>query len=55
MSLDGSQCPALEGIPGKVSGAWALKGTGVPSKAHLENPGAGRPAFGGVGLGHEPL
>jgi hypothetical protein len=26
-SLDWSQCPAVESVPGKVSGAWVLKGT----------------------------
>jgi hypothetical protein len=24
-SLDWSQCPAVESIPGKVSGAWVLR------------------------------
>jgi len=26
-ALDWSQCPAAESIPGKVSGAWVLRGT----------------------------
>ncbi len=26
-SLDWSQCPAVESVPGKVSGAWVLRGT----------------------------
>ena len=26
-ALDWSQCPAVESIPGKVSGAWVFKGT----------------------------
>jgi hypothetical protein len=26
-ALDWSQCPAVESIPGKASGAWMLKGT----------------------------
>ena len=26
-ALDWSQCPVIEGIPGKVSGAWVFKGT----------------------------
>ena len=26
-SLDWSQCAAVESIPGKVSGAWVLRGT----------------------------
>jgi len=29
-ALDWSQCPAVESIPGKVSGAWVLKGTRMP-------------------------
>lgn len=29
-SLDWSQCPAVESIPGKVSGAWVFKGTRTP-------------------------
>jgi len=35
--LDWSQCPAVERIPGKVSGAWLFKGTRVPVKALFEN------------------
>ena len=31
-TLDWSQCPAVESIPGKVSGAWVLKGTRNKSK-----------------------
>jgi hypothetical protein len=26
-SLDWSQCPAVESIPGKMSGAWVFRGT----------------------------
>jgi uncharacterized protein (DUF433 family) len=40
-SLDWSQCPAVESIPGKVSGAWVLKGTRTPVKALFENLEAG--------------
>ena len=29
-ALDWSQCPAVESIPGKVSGAWVLRGTRMP-------------------------
>jgi uncharacterized protein (DUF433 family) len=29
-SLDWSQCPAVESVPGKVSGAWVFKGTRMP-------------------------
>ena len=35
--LDWNQCPAVERIPGKVSGAWVFKGTRVPVKALFEN------------------
>jgi uncharacterized protein (DUF433 family) len=35
--LDWSQCPAVERVPGKVSGAWVFKGTRVPVKALFEN------------------
>lgn len=35
--LDWSQCPAVESVPGKVSGAWVLKGTRMPISAILEN------------------
>lgn len=39
--LDWSQCPAVESIPGKVSGAWVLKGTRMPVKTIFENLEAG--------------
>ena len=35
--LDWSDCPAVERVPGKVSGAWLFKGTRVPVKALFEN------------------
>ena len=35
--LDWSQCPAVERIPGKVSGVWLFAGTRVPVKAFFEN------------------
>ena len=35
--FDWNQCPAVERIPGKVSGAWLFKGTRVPVKALFEN------------------
>ncbi len=41
MALDWSQCPAVESIPGKVSGAWVLKGTRMPVSAIFENLEAG--------------
>jgi uncharacterized protein (DUF433 family) len=39
--LDWSQCPAVESIPGKVGGAWVLKGTRMPVSAIFENLEAG--------------
>ena len=36
-TLDWSQCPAVESIPGKVSGAWVLRGTRTPVKVLFEN------------------
>jgi uncharacterized protein (DUF433 family) len=36
-SLDWSECPAVESIPGKVSGAWVLRGTRTPVKVLFEN------------------
>jgi uncharacterized protein (DUF433 family) len=35
--LDWNQCPAVERIPGKVSGAWIFKNTRVPVSALLQN------------------
>ncbi len=35
--LDWSQCPAVERIPEKVSGAWLFKGTRIPVRALFEN------------------
>jgi len=40
-ALDWSQCPAVESIPGKVSGAWVLKGTRMPVSIIFENLKAG--------------
>jgi uncharacterized protein (DUF433 family) len=39
--LDWSQCPEVESVPGKVSGAWVLKGTRMPVSAIFENIAAG--------------
>lgn len=36
-TLDWSQCPALESIPGKRSGAWVFKNTRMPVSAVFEN------------------
>src|SRR4051794_40713396 len=35
--MDWSKCPAVESIPGKVSGAWVFRGTRVPVSAIFEN------------------
>ena len=31
-ALDWSECPAVESVPGEVSGAWVLRGTRTPVK-----------------------
>jgi uncharacterized protein (DUF433 family) len=36
-NLDWSQCPAVESIPGKVSGAWVFKDTRMPVSTVFEN------------------
>jgi len=36
-----SQCSAVEKIPGKVSGAWVVRGTRMPVSAIFENLEAG--------------
>ena len=41
MALDWSQCPAVERIPGKVSGAWLFKGTRLPVATVIANLEAG--------------
>lgn len=35
--LDWSKCPAVESIPGKVSGAWVFRGTRLPVATVIEN------------------
>jgi uncharacterized protein (DUF433 family) len=40
-TLDWSQCEAVESIPGKVSGAWVLRGTRTPVKLLFGNLGDG--------------
>jgi len=37
MGLDWSQCPAVESVPGRVSGAWVFRGTRMPVSAVFEN------------------
>ena len=39
--LDWSQCPAVESVPGKVSGAWVFRGTRMPVAMVFENLEAG--------------
>ncbi len=36
-ALDWSQCDAVERVPGKVSGAWVLRGTRMPVATICEN------------------
>ena len=36
-SLDWSQCPAVESVPGKVSGAWVFRDTRLPVATVIEN------------------
>jgi uncharacterized protein (DUF433 family) len=40
-SLDWSQCPAVETIPGKVSVAWLFRDTRMPVSIVFENLEAG--------------
>jgi uncharacterized protein (DUF433 family) len=35
--IDWSQCPDVESVPGRVSGAWVLKGTRVQAQAIVDN------------------
>ena len=37
MAIDWSQCPVVESVPGKVSGAWVFRGTRIPVAAVFEN------------------
>ena len=37
MPLDWSACPAVESVPGKLSGAWVFRGTRIPVSAVFEN------------------
>jgi len=40
-SLDWSQCAEVESVPGKLSGAWVLRGTRMPVATIFENLEAG--------------
>lgn len=39
--MDWSQCDDVESVPGKVSGAWVVKGTRVQADAIVENANEG--------------
>lgn len=39
--LDWSQCPAVESVPDRLSGAWVFKDTRMPVSAVFENLEAG--------------
>jgi uncharacterized protein (DUF433 family) len=39
--FDWSQCPAVESVPGKVSGAWVFRGTRMPVQTVFANLQAG--------------
>jgi uncharacterized protein (DUF433 family) len=36
-NLDWSRCPAVERVPGKVSGAWTFRNSRTPVKLIFEN------------------
>jgi uncharacterized protein (DUF433 family) len=40
-ALDWSQCPAVESVPGRRSGAWVFRGTRMPVATVFENLEAG--------------
>ncbi len=40
-ALDWSQCAAVERVPGKLSGAWVLRGTRMPVATIFDNLEAG--------------
>jgi uncharacterized protein (DUF433 family) len=40
-NLDWSQCPAVESIPGKRSGAWVFRDTRTPVSVVFDNLEAG--------------
>jgi len=40
-SLDWSKCPAVESVPGRLSGAWVFKDTRMPVSAVFDNLEAG--------------
>jgi len=40
-SLDWSQCPAVESVPGRLSGAWVFRDTRLPISVVFDNLAAG--------------
>ena len=36
-NIDWSQCPAVESVPGKASGAWVFRNSRTPVKLIFEN------------------
>ena len=36
-TLDWSQCPAVESVPGRVSGAWTFRNSRTPVQVVFEN------------------
>jgi uncharacterized protein (DUF433 family) len=40
-TLDWSKCPAVESVPGRLSGAWVFRNTRMPVSAEFENLEAG--------------
>ena len=40
-TLDWSQCPAMESVPGRLGGAWVFRDTRMPVSAVFENLEAG--------------
>ena len=40
-TLDWSQCPVVESVPGRLSGAWVFRNTRMPVSAVFENLEAG--------------
>ena len=40
-TLDWSQCPVVESVPGRLSGAWVFRDTRMPVSAVFENLEAG--------------
>ena len=44
-ALDWSQCPAVESVPGRLSGAWVFRDTRMPVSAVFENLEAGATVY----------